>query len=434
MKWRDYIGIMFKRVENLWREYLAWGFAFAIILSLVDYSHDSFACVYPVLIFILIDGIKENGKIILSFIREYAIVAIFVAIEFVYFLFQNELPVSYRLPIAAFVVAFAGYRIGVEGEAFVKAALIRLAILVLVTIFAGVLWKITNTNYAAHYFQVAGLYFESYWNRLMSVYVHPIIAASVFMSVMLIMVFMSKKKLYSLFFAGAGMLPLILTMSRGALITYCMGLVAYCALNKKREWITEAVPHIDWKIKVVGLVVLIGALVAFAVSRLELIKASLAMFIDRFVHMQGVDNQYRVDAVVTTLKDYARGSIPDIIMGKGMQQAYNMLDVNEGLIQKYGIGWPGPIDNTFISVLYDFGLIGEILFVLMLVFAFAFLVKSKSRLVCGVAVAVISLLIQGLTTDFEYWCTTSFLLYSSVGLLMGLYKSESCGKLFGNVL
>lgn len=434
MMWRDCTGIMCKRVENLWREYLVWGFAFAIVLSLVDYSHDSFACVYPVLIFVLIDGIRKNGNVVITFIKGYALVAILIAIEFVYFLFQKELPVSYRLPIAAFVVLFAGYRVGIEGEEFVKDSLIRLGILVLITILAGIWWKITNINYAAHYFQVAGVYFEKYWNRMMSVYVHPIIAASIIMPVILVMVFMSKKRAYSLLFACIGLGALVLTMSRGAIITYCIGLAMYWLLCKKKGWEVEALPNIDWKIKIAALVAIAGAIVAFGVSRIELIKANLATLADRFVHMGGVDNQYRVDAAFTTLRGYVNGSVPDIIMGRGMQQAYNMLDVDEGLIQKYGVGWPGPIDNTFISILFDFGLVGEALFIMMVIFAVVVIIKNKSRLACGIAISVLLVLIQSLTSDFEYWCTTSFILYSFAGLLMGLNKSESYGKLLGNVL
>ena len=57
--------------KDLWEEYLAWGFAFSAILSLIDSYRDGFASAVIVLIFFLITDIRENIRILVIFAKSH---------------------------------------------------------------------------------------------------------------------------------------------------------------------------------------------------------------------------------------------------------------------------------------------------------------------------------------------------------------------------
>ena len=111
------------------------------------------------------------------------------------------------------------------------------------------------------------------------------------------------------------------------------------------------------------------------------------------------------------LKDFDSWEVFPKMFGKGYAYAFTLLQ------RKSIRGWKGAVDNTYLTILLDYGLIGISYLLFFIIFAFRRIFKPD--LVCRVCgLGLLSVFISGFFYDMFYWFTPNFLIALSFGLLL----------------
>jgi len=405
--------------KDLWEEYLAWGFAFAAILSLIDSYRDGFASAVIVLIFFLITDIRENIRILVIFAKSHKLFALCILFSSLYFFFAKPVNLSYRLPVTLFMITFAGYRTVVCRKKISVNAIKRMGTIVVITMVLGLLWYIRGVHPVVPYFAAAN---SQYWvdlTRLPSVYVHPLIAAGIFMTTSLLLLGILRKPIYKITLVLLSSAAIICTSTRMAIIVYALCLILYMIVSGEyREIIPWLRKKYNKTLVLVFILLLIILLILIWVKRAGLINMLSTVAI-RIRNIADGGNVYRWEAWVTVAKNFMKRPLPQILGGSGLNAGYLFLDTNEWMIARHG-DWSGPVDNMFISFAYDYGIPAIICLIYIVVSSVRTFFTTRDRIRRAVALSLMAVLMQSITADFQYWPNIAFLMYALSGIHLGL--------------
>jgi len=413
---------LFGKNTDLWEDYLAWGFGFAIILSLIDYNKDSFASACLVILFCLITDTKENLQIFFRFLKEKFIFFFVVIISTVHFLMLQPAYPSHRMPITVFLLVYVGYRLAVDTQKRLILSLKKMGIIVVASVLMGLFWHMKGQNDIVPYFPYANAVYWSDISRLCSVYVHPLIAACIIMSCTILLLGLVKNIVYKTVLVMISSLAILFTMTRMAIMVFFLCLLVYFIAFGSFRTVTVYIHKQNIKVALAWAGVVLIVILGMTICKRGVFIDLFVKLINRFRGIASGGNVYRWDAWNTLAHNIIKRPWRQVICGSGATAGYSFLDTNEWMIAKHG-EWSGPVDNMYLSVLYDYGVIGFISLLSISISVVLVFFRSKDKLQRVVALALIAIFLQSLTADFQYWPNIAFVMFVLCGIHLGLKVS-----------
>lgn len=148
-----------------------------------------------------------------------------------------------------------------------------------------------------------------------------------------------------------------------------------------------------------------GLAFVLAAGGLVLLLPGGASIVERFGERNVTTANHRAGLWSVTLEEYKAGNVYDFLFGYGF-------DSNKELLRRE-IGWTTSTHNAYLQLLYEFGLVGILLFVALLVYFLYIGWRSRSEMglvMMGLAVFVIGAnLSSNGPNGFVFWLTLGFM-------------------------
>ncbi|WP_026523808.1 hypothetical protein [Butyrivibrio sp. MB2005] len=399
----------------LWKDYLGLGLLVSIIISLLDYSRDGYLHIALVIAFIFLSGLKESVRLLISFIRKHPIIVVLMGILTVYFrIFSRTEPFSDKFSVSVYLLIFSGYVIGnvsdniKENYVLVWKALMVLSVMALF-----------------HYVQV----FQN-GERMSAAFQNPVLEADA----MIVLLLISVLYIDNVYMKIAGIVIanvcIVLTSVRVCMIMAFFIVILYVFIH--RDIVVDRVRTIDSNkrnVLIVGVVIcglLLG--VVFRNALFNIFVITVTRFGALFRVIKGdfsLGNDYsigtRVLAIREILKLYPEGTIIEMLLGRGQLHGYYA--IKNSMSELTGVNaaseYAGPIENTLLSILYDYGLLSAALYAVVFIKISISAIISKDNTIRRVAIFSFCMIVLSLFVDMEYWMNLSFVLFTGIGIYIG---------------
>ncbi len=241
----------------------------------------------------------------------------------------------------------------------------------------------------------------TYRTRVQSVFMHPIICG-VFMVVvwLCVLFFPYRKQLLNYLARISIFLCLLGTQSRSSWIAFVLVNTIYIIKKRKGKGIRLKKSNVAQACAVVFLTLII--VIIFN----EYIKHICQIVVSRWMsgmNSNDAGNYNRVTMIKMGIQEWMKLGIGKKIFGSGNGYAYTFL-FNHPIR-----GWSGAVDNQYLTVLLDFGLVGF----MMLIFMIAYILKKiftcgdNINQLCGLS--ILSMFISGFFYEMFSWITVSLL-------------------------
>lgn len=406
--------------KKLWQDYYIWGFAFAVLLSLIEYRGDGYAQAIVVAIFFIASGFISNLISLSLFVRRYWILLVVVVLWIMHFCIIDR-SLSVGMPITSLCVIFAGYCVATEGRKSFGISISKLCGLIGVFMILAVLWQLAGRNSAATYFDSARIAMGNFSTRWVGVYVHPVPAACVYLLFTLLCYLFIKNKYLRFIYAILGIVSLWVSASRTALGILVAIMILYFIVGSIRGDLKgEDEPRTSRADK--GILALAIVLCGVAiVSRLDSVLFFIKQTIGGFLNTGKYDANliYRMEAWKHITSVTLSGSIGEVVFGRGYMASAEALSSVPEIAGAYGTLLSG-VKNMYISMLYDYGIIGLLLVVAFIVSLLIYYIKGEDVIQRRVGLTLVALLAVGFTFDIQYWNSTSFIIFTMIGSYFGV--------------
>lgn len=415
---------MKKRILS-WSNYLYIGMAVAIVLSLVDATRDGFYQIFLVLIFFASTGVKDNIKNIKAYICNYPLLGTAVVIWTTFFSINTTSIVSNRYAITAYLVVFAGFCISSLGDKDVKSAMNKLWLLLFALETIGVIKYLITHDFSS---------------RMFLFFLNPIAEGDVAIVLTMISLFYIdniKKKLAGIVVAFAVVITGSLRLAMGILVLL---LVIY-GISKHKiilEMIKKGIEKSGKKIVIISTALVVAVI---AVSAMIILKCNLGMFemlyarylrafasLTKDVYLNNYGDlsyRVRVTAIDQALNAFRQGRKLERLLGHGMLSGYYTIKPAMTLLLKVQEEYAGPIENAFIALLSDYGILAFILYFGVYVSGIYSLIKTRVKSIRVSSAFVVVIMTLSAFIDMEYWINLAFLLWIFIGIYLGTLVKAS---------
>ena len=409
-----------------WADYFAWGFAVAVLLRLASYGRGQTYCIVTVLVFMTITGLRENIEILIRFLKRHYVFTAAWILAIIYF--EMHQPEQYQVAARQFIrslaLIFAGYRLALCGRDTLTESIKKAEVLAVVSMLLGLWWHFSgrngieplfsNTYYYGYYFTEQG--------RLMGLQVHPLVEAAVYVAFMILAIGVIENRVLRAGILMLGTVCLFLTGTRMATIVFFAGIIAYLIASKEYERIADTVKK-NRKIMVIASAAVLIALLGAA-------KAGMfSIATERFGNIMDEGNTYRLDAWTELCRIFFDRPVTEVIGGSGLDGAAEALADDEWLISRYG-DYAGVVDNMYLSVAYNYGLVAITAMIYITVSAMISFVKAEDRLERTIALAMLCFLAQSVTSDFQGWINILFIFLTLCGIHLAIKEAPLQDQFF----
>lgn len=423
-----------------WSDYLYMGLALAILFYIRGDSYDGFYLVPLVVTFFALAGVKDNVAMLKKMVIKYPLLPVVTILWTIYFSIRETNLESNRYALTAFTVIFAGFCISYSGKSELNLAMEKMWLLLFSVELIGVI----------NYFVI-----HDFNSRMRMFFTHPIAegdAAIVLAVISLYFIEDLKKRLAGILLSftviitgslrASGLILIIILF-----ITLLLSRDATFDLIKKR--ISGKYSKVIFAIVVV-LLLIVGALAVSKETDLVMIEKLQGRY-TQIIDSLGKDPflaydadhsfRYRIIAPIQAIRNFRSGSIVDSLLGHGLLDGYYTIRTSMLKFSRiYGEngGAAGPIENAFIALLSDYGLLAFSLYFGIYICSFITAIKCKE--LRNMSILLFSLLTTSAFIDMEYWISLTFFVWAFIGIYLGeLSKSEHLktllsGILFGGVL
>lgn len=402
--------------NKLWEEYLPWAFALGVLLSLINYTFDAFYQVALLGVFFIASNLSENFKCLLDFIKKHLLFFLLSICSFIHFcLIGSGLSRSALMIVMIDAVVFAGYRLTQSGKSIVDINQKKYLIIVSALFAIGLIWYFQGTNETILYFPVAKTYYDIEPNRYAGFFMASIpcaVACCVYLLIVSAFVKNSKLKLPMLLF---GMIVLFLTITRMTIIITLCALLFYVLFIRKLKLNDMKRIFNSNKIILLLLILLVIILVIF---RKDKILQYVQKIIARFSIMSANKDwsvSYRVWVYQTFPSLIRKNNVMNFMFGSGMLKATETLRTLPGATK----GFSCPVENTYLSLMYDFGFAGFALYFIATIRMLFYLFKDHDFYHRTVYLICLGIMAVSMTSDIEYWPNVSILLFCYIGIGLG---------------
>lgn len=407
-------------------DFIFWGAILSVVLNMYDNDGYHKYQVGLVAFFCIFYGPNSIVNEFVTFVRRYVWMAVVFGIWVLqaYFNGTSFFNGGLRM-LSIYLIIFIGYYIAKrKSESYIQSSVNRLWIL---------LWGATSYGLFAHFTKNNPLMYCSErfvkyaqpFTRMTSAFVHPIPCAT-FVLLFVIFTLTSNRnigiKVVSLF---VGMAGLIFTFTRSAwlvcLITICVlyfpqikTLLQKAKIRKKTAWTTLS-------LLIVGIVI-----VPLFSERLSDIMFLINNRLFSEALSEDMSFLWRASSIRILLQESFRRGPVSILFGNGFSSAARLLQgMTFGSAFSYNVA---TADNTYFSILFDFGVVGIVLFVIWFRQLLYLLHRCKTGTYKSIVMATLALMLMGIFYEEFYWCNIGFLVFVFIGIILGgaeLKKRES---------
>ena len=407
--------------KNIKQDYLIWGFALSILLTLLGTGCDGYAQAVLVVIFVAISGLISNAIVFMQFVRRYYAFIILMVAWIIWFCAKGDGAASIGLPLTAFCIIFASYIMTMEGKHSLRTSVGKLCVVICIFIIVAVIWKLSGQNAVINYFPRGAEAFSYYQAKLIGVYLHPVAAACVYLCFTLLCFLFIDNVVIRFVSSALGLAVIWISASRAGILVLAISLSFFFVVRLLRhESSNDLSPKTSRGDKVIAVSVLLLMAVVVFVGR-DTIFFLIKRVFTAFTGSGDADasNTFRLDAWKHVLSEYGHGSFLEIVFGRGYDQAAaSIMQVPE--LAAMDMVKPFGVKNIFISLLFDYGLAGLSLMVFIVVNSLIYFIKGKERMQRRIGLIVLSMLAVGFIFDLQYWECTMYILFAFIGAYLGL--------------
>ena len=373
-----------------------------------------------VLLAVLYD-IKKTFSTFIHFVKRNYILTISFLIWFAVALLSTSIIISIRV-LSIYLIIFFGYlfaeKVDING---LEKSFKRFVLMIAMFSIFGIICYAINYNPLVLISSIAQDYLER-TERLIAIWLHPIPAAC-FLGAMLIFSAYYHSGLRRLLIFAISIIAILFTQTRSMWVILLLLLIV---CNLKKIFLFFKNKCTVKKQKLIMFLSVVALIVIFCVLFYNSVLYAIG-FIHERLFGQNLDSDmsftWRMNSILTILKKSFTGDLLGLLFGHGMFSGSNLLGgMNFGSKFSYNVG---AVDNSFISALYDFGLLGLIWLILCLVWAIKLMLSSKKTL-CSKAVSttLVMLLLMSLFFEELYWCNISFVVFTLIGIELNISKKE----------
>ncbi len=414
--------------KNIWQEYLIYGFAFSIVLTLINYKCDGPAHIMFVLIMFALSGVIGNLIFLSDFIRRYKVLFFMVIVWSLYFLFMKHDIASVRMTLSIYISLFAGFCISRLGKTGLTISTKKLCIMIGVFLFLSIFWHRIGNNAAVRYFEAPRIACQIFSAKLIGVYLHPASAACAYLCFTLLALMFLKDAYLRFISVAIGITAIWLSASRFAIIVL-VGILAFYYLVRiiRKDEISGEAPRVSKGDVLLCLVIASLAVFVFISkwpSFYFFIHKVAATFATPDLWNASISSRSGLWSAI--LKEFSSGSILQKILGRGRFASFYYISNEVRIPQTYSLEPEGAC-NAYLSMLFDYGIVGLMLMLSMLCKAIFYFAKGQEKMLRRMSLILLTLMTMGLIFDIQYWNITSFFIFSFAGMHLGtadLNKSE----------
>ena len=239
-------------------------------------------------------------------------------------------------------------------------------------------------------------------NRICSIYVHPVIAATFFTISFWLFFYTCKNKYIKYIFMLLSMISLFKTGSRSSWISifFCLILFVIKAFKEKPNKKQLYASFFFFIFAICFLLTPIG-------------KDFLSDINDRFISVdQSISFLQRTKSwQYITSSFFSESNVFQLLFGYGYKGSYNKMLSTTIVISNFFT-----VDNTFIANLYNYGLFNIFITLILIVNVLNDYLKSNSKDNNFINIAILSILVSCFFFECNYFLNISFLLYFLVGI------------------
>ncbi|WP_026659971.1 O-antigen ligase family protein [Butyrivibrio sp. AC2005] len=404
-----------------WNVYLYVGITLAVMMSIRDDSREEFLQFLLVAVFFMGTGIKDNCYRLKSFAISYPLFTFMTVTWTFYFSYINKKwPTSDKYAISVFAIVFAGYVLVNKGEQAISNIFSKCWMMYALLTFIC-LFDFIRTSY------VKERMYYFYNNCNMEGY-----SIVVFFLITLLFIQEKKKVIAGTFLA---LVSLICTGSKACTIIAVILLTCCIFKYLKNGNASEVQNTLNNKILIVLIAIAMVAIATVVIYGKDLLASLNSRYYefgsDVINVLQGKtqpadsasSTNLRMLDIEASLEVFPKGSFIEILLGRGLLHQFRY-ELNPIISRIHAFGGndggvAGPAENTFLSLMYDSGMLAFAMYVSVFVAAIICLFKCKDDLVRKLSIILICLMSIGLTVDMEYIISIMFIEWVFVGMFIG---------------
>lgn len=235
--------------------------------------------------------------------------------------------------------------------------------------------------------------------RVRTVFMHPIVYGNVLVIAIALNYFSSNKRkwIYYLVFS----LNIFLTKSRSTWIVFLIEILILIYIERKNNVSKKIITLIG------------GILVLLIVILFETDIGIFSLILNRFTELKGSDSLNQRAGVIPVLFNlFFNSSLFQMIFGHGAHASKIIMKNVTIAIKNFGT-----VDNEWLSVLYDFGIIGITCLLFTLAGNFRKLLKANTKVTKSIACCIVVTLLCLLFYDGFTWMVIYYLFFLLLGIL-----------------
>ena len=402
--------IRIKRIS--WSAYFTIGMIISIIVSLLGIQHYYVYMLLTIAVYYLAlnTGKKINIAVNkVAHLQKLTLVFAFLVVSRILVCYSLAAAISnigiilmYYLEIITSYVAFKRYK--------TKDTIFELPLTILLfTAIFGIFTYILGYNPLKAYFDNVA----SDISRISSVYVHPIPCAVFFGICLWMIAFYAKGAVFTTALILLTSYAIYLTGSRSTWVSIGV-ILLLLAVHKML--------HPKYKIPKKRMFTIISA-VAFLIILAACMHSQIAEIWDGIYHRlfaksysEDMSYTWRFMAAGTMISQLSPFSLRTYL-GHGYNAAANYMRdmINIGGRFSYNVS---TVDNGYVSILYDFGVIGFVIYCIPLVQSIIGIFKDSDKNECCIDCIILTIMLSSLFFEAAYWASISFVLMSLIGFKM----------------
>ena len=303
-----------------------------------------------------------------------------------------------------------------------------IAFIIILTIIAivSMIFHFLQINPLINYFPAAGVFANS--TRMSLIFVHPIPAATIFTVYILLCVFFIENKIAKICTTILGVLILFFTGSRSCMLSFLISIIFYCVMYLIKH--KNCVKAINSKKTAMITFFLFFFLIIIIISIPSLRNQAQSM-LNRITSSKEElgNNFYRFMAWKLMLSTvWPSNGWKLRFLGVGNQTCLitmQLFQSEEMILAGAGVQ-AGTVDNTYLSLLYDYGLLAFILMIFGIIYIIYKILKGNDKQM-KIAIIIFNLQLCAISFDMQYWSSISFIALYFMGYLLGV--SDEVGKI-----
>ena len=408
------ITISFRSIIS---DFLFWGLCLSVILNMFDNTRYYIFQLIFIGIYLFILGINGSLKILVDFIRKHLLLVLAFCAWTILALFQSSIYSSLRI-LSFFALIFMGYLIVVKNQLQgLVISLRRIGILLFISVLYGLVAFFLKTNP----FMFLSERFETYtrsFTRITSVFVHPIPCATFFILALIIILTIGKNKIYTTIASIICLAGIIYTFSRSAWASaLIVMLIIYYPKIKKL-----CVAHKLKKNTLIFLIIAFLGICLLAIIYRNALAETINLVVQRLFKedlSSDMSFTWRISSIGIIANQSINSGPVGFLFGHGVESGSQFLTrMHFGSLFSYNVG---AVDNSYISVLYDLGIVGLGFIIALIIVTAVLMFRFQNRYCKIISYIMIVLLIMAFFYEELYWCNSGYLFFSFAGITIALW-------------